>query len=340
MINNRARLACSQVVLAASSTYFDTILSQYQEKDPIVIMRDVKFLDLEVLVDCMYKGEVNIDHTRLSSLLKIAKDLDIKGFAELSSCSVSRQNDLNTGHSPSTGTPGVETVLQKGKDKTQPTPNKRRRDSPPLDDLPSTQNVLTPTPSNINATNLLNSEQFQQEFWKKPSTRRVMDAIKSKEFEMKTAAEILGVSYGTLYGRYRDSYGCLKHPYRVRDFSSKPGRAEVLTKLRQKEGTLLRPAKFPNVTGHTLATYRQRRARIESYCPATSTQRPAVVLSACSTYFDTILSQYEEKDPIIIIRGVKFLDLELLVQFMYKGEINIDHVSINVARVVRLVAYT
>lgn len=31
---------------------------------------------------------------------------------------------------------------------------------------------------------------------------------------MKTAAEILGVSYGTLYGRYRDSYGCLKHPYR------------------------------------------------------------------------------------------------------------------------------
>ena len=31
---------------------------------------------------------------------------------------------------------------------------------------------------------------------------------------MKKAARILGVSYGTLYGRYREVYGCLKHPYR------------------------------------------------------------------------------------------------------------------------------
>lgn len=84
------------------------------------------------------------------------------------------------------------------------------------------------TPSNSNASNLSIPEQFRdvvkmndylttgrrQEFWEEPFTRRVMDAIKSKELEMKTAAEILGVSYGTLYGRYRDSYGCLKHPYR------------------------------------------------------------------------------------------------------------------------------
>lgn len=53
-----------------------------------------------------------------------------------------------------------------------------------------------------------------------------------------------------------------------------------------------------------------------------------VVLSACSTYFDTILSQYEEKDPIVIMRDVKFSDIKVLVEFMYKGEINIDHVSI------------
>jgi len=50
-------------------------------------------------------------------------------------------------------------------------------------------------------------------------------------------------------------------------------------------------------------------------------------LSACSTYFDTILSQYEEKDPIVIMRDVKFSDIKVLVEFMYKGEINIDHVS-------------
>lgn len=58
------------------------------------------------------------------------------------------------------------------------------------------------------------STRRRQQFWEEPFTKRVMDAIKTKNLEMKVAAELLGVSYGTLYGRYRDSYGCLKHPYR------------------------------------------------------------------------------------------------------------------------------
>lgn len=320
-------LRAHKVVLSACSTYFDTILSQYEEKDPIVIMRDVKFSDIKVLVEFMYKGEINIDHTRLSSLLKTAEDLHIKGLAEVSWRSDSTQNDLsNSGHSPGAAPPGVETVLREGDADEPPPPKQRRRGRPPLDDPPSAHDVFTPkitcitgneemmsegggdheswddeimmnennetplpvlsymskddsasdqekkaptTPSNSNATNPSIPEQFRdvvkmndylttgrrQEFWEEPFTRRVMDAIKSKELEMKTAAEILGVSYGTLYGRYRDSYGCLKHPYRVRDFWSEPGPAEVLAKLRRKEITLFRAAEFLNVTVHTLATY-------------------------------------------------------------------------------------
>lgn len=52
------------------------------------------------------------------------------------------------------------------------------------------------------------------QFWEEPFTRRVLEAIKNKDLEMKKAAVVLGVSYGTLYGRYRDVYGCLKHPQR------------------------------------------------------------------------------------------------------------------------------
>lgn len=48
------------------------------------------------------------------------------------------------------------------------------------------------------------------QFWEEPFTKRVMDAIKTKDLEMKKAAKLLGVSYGTLYGRYRETYGCLK----------------------------------------------------------------------------------------------------------------------------------
>lgn len=48
------------------------------------------------------------------------------------------------------------------------------------------------------------------QFWEEPFTKRVLDAIKNKNLEMKKAAKLLGVSYGTLYGRYRETYGCLK----------------------------------------------------------------------------------------------------------------------------------
>jgi hypothetical protein len=34
-----------------------------------------------------------------------------------------------------------------------------------------------------------------------------------------------------------------------------------------------------------------------------------------------------EKDPIIILKDVKFMDIKYLVEFMYKGEINVEHVS-------------
>jgi len=41
------------------------------------------------------------------------------------------------------------------------------------------------------------------------------EAVKNKEIDMKGAAELLGVSYGTLYGRYRETFGYLKHAWNV-----------------------------------------------------------------------------------------------------------------------------
>lgn len=52
-----------------------------------------------------------------------------------------------------------------------------------------------------------------------------------------------------------------------------------------------------------------------------------MMLSACSTYFDSIFSQHEENNPIVILKDVKFADIKALVEFMYKGEINVENVS-------------
>ncbi|XP_018579065.1 uncharacterized protein LOC108917106 isoform X2 [Anoplophora glabripennis] len=122
-----------------------------------------------------------------------------------------------------------------------------------------TQSFLTPAlekewPDVIKMNDYLNTGRRQQ-FWEEPFTKRVMDAIKTKNLEMKVAAELLGVSYGTLYGRYRDSYGCLKHPYRVRDFWTEQGPTDVLLKLKRKEITLFRAAEQLNVTPQTLSNY-------------------------------------------------------------------------------------
>ncbi|XP_055586496.1 uncharacterized protein LOC129739126 [Uranotaenia lowii] len=407
-----------RVVLCACSTYFDQLLTNCtsSEKDPIIIMRDAKFEDIKCLIEFMYKGEINVEHGSLASLLKTAEELRIKGLAEVSwrddesagsdtsgtnnnnnnSLTVKNGNTGGAGNSGSSSssikivetkkllapqhsqqgsasslTPltvsSLETRMADSPNLPLLTPltagsplnpascaspnnyfgNKKKRGRPPLDEeydtfqqIPKIAHVeggagsSTPftstsqlvavmmddssseqTPphhqlsqqhqqqSQISATSAYLEQQsrppqtlhemdFDEEahiprrlipklerpdtpqdylaaavafaagrhhkfefddsppspndhqssvyltpeekeewkdviqmndyltkgrrpqFWEEPFTKRVMDGIKNKTLEMKKAAKILGVSYGTLYGRYRETYGCLKHPYR------------------------------------------------------------------------------------------------------------------------------
>ncbi|XP_031359384.1 protein abrupt-like isoform X2 [Photinus pyralis] len=310
-------LKAHKIVLSACSTYFDTILSQYEEKDPILIMKDVKYVDIKCLVEFMYKGEINVDHCHLATLLKTAEELRIKGLAEVSWRDEEGNNDTSV-NGVQSALPNVSTVMDSPKNEP---PNKRKRGRPPIDDYEQAfttpkitsvtgnaeegysndalsssdqdlsiweeesaandndQTELDEPPPKIKSeslqeddllmddsamdlgpdskfdlqssggqnkgnngakqsTNSSNSATTscltaaiekewpdvikmndylstgrRQQFWEEPFTKRVMDAIKTKNLEMKIAAELLGVSYGTLYGRYRDAYGCLKHPY-------------------------------------------------------------------------------------------------------------------------------
>lgn len=64
-------------------------------------------------------------------------------------------------------------------------------------------------------------------------------------------------------------------------------------------------------------------------CEGQTIRAHRVVLCACSTYFDSILTnRYTDKDPIVIMKGCKFDDIRCLIEFMYKGEINVEHVSV------------
>ena len=60
-----------------------------------------------------------------------------------------------------------------------------------------------------------------------------------------------------------------------------------------------------------------------------------VVLSACSSYFEHLFLTFDEKNQIIILKDTSYDDILALVEFMYRGEINVGQVSYN-----KLIAWT
>ncbi|TDG53388.1 hypothetical protein AWZ03_000203 [Drosophila navojoa] len=64
-------------------------------------------------------------------------------------------------------------------------------------------------------------------------------------------------------------------------------------------------------------------------CDGQSIKAHKMVLSACSPYFQALFYDNPCQHPIIIMRDVNWCDLKALVEFMYKGEINVCQDQIN-----------
>lgn len=100
LLNNEAfvdvTLACDglhlkahKVVLSACSPYFQSLLFSTPDTHPIIFLKDVRFDEMKALLEFMYRGEVYIDRDSLSSLLRVAESLRIKGLAEVN-CEAAR----------------------------------------------------------------------------------------------------------------------------------------------------------------------------------------------------------------------------------------------------------
>ncbi|XP_017065217.1 modifier of mdg4 [Drosophila eugracilis] len=75
------QLHCHRLVLAACSTYFESILAEHPCKHPVIILpREIKLWEIQALVDFMYKGEVNVTQAGLGQLLRCAEQLQIRGL--------------------------------------------------------------------------------------------------------------------------------------------------------------------------------------------------------------------------------------------------------------------
>jgi len=76
-------LKAHKVVLSACSSYFRDLLrgiSLWQH--PVLVLKDVQFLELQSILEFVYLGEVNVEQDRLESFLKTAELLRIKGLTD------------------------------------------------------------------------------------------------------------------------------------------------------------------------------------------------------------------------------------------------------------------
>jgi len=76
-------LRAHKVVLSACSSYFKNLLKGISHwQHPVLVLRDVPFIDLYTILEFIYMGEVNISQADLQSFLKTAELLQIKGLTE------------------------------------------------------------------------------------------------------------------------------------------------------------------------------------------------------------------------------------------------------------------
>ena len=127
------QLKAHKMVLSACSPYFQSMLYGTPDRHPIVFLRDVRYHEMKALLEFMYRGEVSVDQDNLSSLLKVAEGLKIKGLADVNEQKQQAQQAQQA-------MAGLLTLQQGSPSWTSFSPNKR----------PASPNLPPPGPPNSN----------------------------------------------------------------------------------------------------------------------------------------------------------------------------------------------
>jgi len=64
-------------------------------------------------------------------------------------------------------------------------------------------------------------------------------------------------------------------------------------------------------------------------CDDSQLQAHKVILSACSPFFRNILKRNPHQHPLLYLKGVKYAELEAVLNFMYMGEVNVAQEALN-----------
>ncbi|CAB3364648.1 Hypothetical predicted protein [Cloeon dipterum] len=83
LVCDEGRVRAHRIVLSACSPYFQRILLDSPCKHPVIVLKDLKEWEVQAIVDFMYKGEISVSQAQLSSLIRAAESLQIRGLAHM-----------------------------------------------------------------------------------------------------------------------------------------------------------------------------------------------------------------------------------------------------------------
>merc|ERR1712179_138009 len=76
----KKKVEAHRLVLCACSSVFKDVILKNSTPSPSILLFDVELVELYILLDFMYKGEVSVSQDRLQKFLDLAEKLEVKGL--------------------------------------------------------------------------------------------------------------------------------------------------------------------------------------------------------------------------------------------------------------------
>jgi len=76
------QIQAHKLILSACSPFFRHVFRRNPHQHPLLYLKNVKYTDLQAVLNFMYHGEVNVAQEELNSFLTVAEDLRVKGLTQ------------------------------------------------------------------------------------------------------------------------------------------------------------------------------------------------------------------------------------------------------------------
>ena len=81
--DDHTQLKAHKAVLSAFSPVFRSILGSHQQIHPIIFLRGIQYLEMELILKFMYFGETTVFLERSEEFLRVARDLEMSELCDL-----------------------------------------------------------------------------------------------------------------------------------------------------------------------------------------------------------------------------------------------------------------